>query len=234
MEPLIKSFIEAALKSGFTETTRDGAVAYIKHMKPTEMPYVRDNLIGIEEGEISEFDTIEIVITEKTVSMHAPMSSYRETYRIAEHDKEDIIGFLKDAGVNFDMPATQNPEQERLAARDIVEAGLIRRVINWGPSANNMTDEEKARVLNDILDQGEAQDKDIVPVRMADLKIVYNALREIQRLAGTDVREIGSQPREVTHLKGQINSELCMAMIHASQMFPHNRQPEAEDETPTI
>lgn len=117
------------------------------------------------------------------------------------------------------MAEQVDSEVQRLAADDMKD-GIVYRHVTWEPGASGMTEEDKARVLNNVRAQVKAQDEDRLLVRRADLKIVYAAMKRAIRLGQSTTEEWLVASTEVRELKGQIFRALDMALLHAGQMLP--------------
>jgi hypothetical protein len=116
------------------------------------------------------------------------------------------------------------PQTERLRARlfDDPDKKLVDMHVSWEPGAEALTPEQRAAVINDMLDQGEAQDRDRIYVRRVEVRAACAALYRLARLGQSDVREILAGPSPVLDLKRQIRAAIDMADALAWQMLPHD------------
>lgn len=90
--------------------------------------------------------------------------------------------------------------------------------VTWGPKANQLTDEERASIVLDILHQDALDAADSVEVSRSQLKSMYKAMRIIDTLTRVSVSDIlNGVTKEVTELKSSVNRQ-----IEESLMFLGN------------
>lgn len=104
-----------------------------------------------------------------------------------------------DAGILPD----HTPEQDRLRARfaetvhpDGSSTRMNRVHFSWGPDAAALTDEQRARTINDVLDQDAMDEANTVPIRVSQLREIYKALKRLTRLGQATADEIISETPE--------------------------------------
>lgn len=123
---------------------------------------------------------------------------------------------------------SEAPEQDRLLAR-LNESRVVSAHVSWGPEAENLTPEQRAAAINNIMDQAEEQDRDRVSVRRADLRIVYEAMKRAIRLGQSTVDEYLAASPEVRALRSAIFLALDVPLLHAAQMLPDADRREIRD-----
>lgn len=123
----------------------------------------------------------------------------------------------------------EEPEQDRLRDRLdnwVREDGTVTRATmshgTWGPGAEALTAEERAAIVNRMLDADAEDAKHTVRIRVSELRMIYKALSELSEIGRINVHDWlnGKIPEEVLSLRRKVGSLAEFPAIHAGQNLP--------------
>ena len=107
-------------------------------------------------------------------------------------------------------------EVERLEQR-YKDTGVVEVHHSWGPDGVNLTDEERAAVVNKMLDQHEENEKHKVEITVFDLTQIVDSLQKLSRLGQSTVDEWIAMSESERVLRRSINEAIGMSLALAKQ-----------------
>ena len=120
---------------------------------------------------------------------------------------------------NLENMLTAGPEQAKLAMR-YKDMKLEKAHISWDTNAIELTPEERAAVLNKMLDSVREDEANIVPIKVSELREIYKALKQLTRMGQIDIREWTNENKEICLLRREVGSLAEFPAIFAGQALP--------------
>lgn len=110
-------------------------------------------------------------------------------------------------------------EVEKLAAR-LEREGVVSAHATWGDEADKLTREERAGVINRMLDEADADMANTVPVPVSQLRDIHEALQKLSDLGRATAENWMAMPKEEAELRHKIRALAEFPAIFAGQWLP--------------
>lgn len=154
-----------------------------------------------------------------------PHVSGRAWAELTSHEQAEA---KRQARANLVTAMDQMPELSRLAERfktvQTLPDGGKQKIIEmhawWGEDGVFMSPEQKAALINRLIEEDAADAAVTVPIRLSQLREIYQALKQLVELSKINVADIDRESVELRDFRLKVGELVEMPCLHAWQALP--------------